>query len=98
MTLPIVHRPAAQSEYEGSIRWYEEQRPGLGYEFEAEVQAALDAVASHPNRYPVAARDIRQAPVDRFPFSIFYRIRSGRIVVVSVFHHARDPAEWQGRA
>ena len=94
---PIIYRGIARMEFDGSIDWYEGQRHGLGDEFECEIQRAITGIASDPMRFPVVERDVRQAPVDRFPFSIYYRIRAGRIIVISVFHSARDPAEWQGR-
>ena len=97
MILPITYRPAATKDFEDSSDWYELSRIGLGDEFEAEIDAALNLIRTHPNRFPVVRRDVREAPVNRFPFSILYRVRSGRIFVISVFHNARDPAEWQGR-
>ena len=98
MNLPVSFRPPAQSEYDSAAAWYDAQQPGLGPQFEAEVQAVLGVIAGQPDRYPVAARDIREAPVSRFPYCVYYRVRAGRIVVVSVFHQSRDPAEWQSRS
>jgi toxin ParE1/3/4 len=97
VSLPVVFRPAAQAEYVAAAAWYEARQPGLGADFEAEVQAVLDTIANQPDRYPAAARDIREAPVSRFPYCIYYRERGGRIVVLAVFHQSRDPAEWQSR-
>ena len=95
--LPVIYRSVARIEFDGSIDWYEAQRSGLGDEFESEIQKAIADIASYPKRYPIVERDVRQAPVDRFPFCIYYRIRSGRIVVISVFHQSRDPSERRGR-
>jgi toxin ParE1/3/4 len=67
-------------------------------DFVDEVQAALDAIADHPGRYAVASGDIREAPVNRFPYCVYYRVRAGRVVVVAIFHASRDPAVWQSRA
>ena len=98
MKLQVIYRRIARSEFEGSVDWYDAQQDGLGDEFESEIQRAIDGIAEYPRRFPIVERDVRQAPVDRFPFSIYYRVRSGKIVVISVFHNARDPAEWQGRS
>ena len=91
MMLPIIYRSLARIEFDESVDWDDAQQDGLGDDFESEIQRAIDGIAAFPRRFPVVERDVRQAPVDRFPFPIFYRIRSGRI-------NARDPAEWQGRA
>jgi plasmid stabilization system protein ParE len=98
VSLPVVFRPAAEAEYVGAVAWYEGQQPGLGSDFEAEVQTVLDTIANHPDRYPIAHSDTREAPVRRFPYCVYYRVRPDRLVVLAVFHQSRDPADWQGRA
>jgi plasmid stabilization system protein ParE len=97
MSLPVVFRLTALTELDEAAAWYEGQRAGLGADFVAEVQQLLDTIASHPDRYPIAERDVREAPVSRFPYCIYYRIKPDRVVVIAVFHTARDPSIWQGR-
>jgi plasmid stabilization system protein ParE len=97
MKLPIRFGNRARAEYYEAITWYESERPGLGTEFEAEVGAVLTVVSNHPDRFPLTIRDIREAPVDRFPYCIYYRVRPDRVFVVAVFHQSRDPQEWQSR-
>lgn len=98
MSLPAVFRPEARDEYDRAFAWYEGQRMGLGLEFEVEVELIVAEIAAHPKRYPVVLRDIREAPVRRFPYCVYYRVRQGRLIVLSVFHTSRDPGEWQSRA
>ena len=40
---------------------------------------------------------VREAPVPRHPYGVYYRVQPDRIVVIAVFHHSRDPAEWRDR-
>lgn len=61
------------------------------------MQAALAIVAEHPERYPLADEDTREAPVDRFPYCLYYRVRLDRVVIVAVFHQSRDPSGWRSR-
>jgi len=42
--------------------------------------------------------DVRCVRVRRFPYSVFFRAESRRIVVLAVFHARRDPSVWQQRA
>jgi plasmid stabilization system protein ParE len=42
--------------------------------------------------------DVRKARVRTFPYSVIYRIRGGRVVVLAVFHDKRAPKTWQARA
>ncbi|MGL6097702.1 MAG: type II toxin-antitoxin system RelE/ParE family toxin [Fimbriiglobus sp.] len=87
----------ARSEYGSAVAWYEVQQSGLGLEFESAVQAVLDTIAGQPDQFPISVRDIREAPVRRFPYCVCYRVRDGKVVVVAVFHQARDPAAWHDR-
>lgn len=98
MNRSIAFRRLAEAEYLRATVYYENERPGLGAEFQSEVQSILEKVLAHPERYPIAARDIRVVPTHRFPYSVYYRVRGSRVVVISVFHQSRDPAEWQARS
>ncbi len=92
-------RPIAEVELGNAAEWYEQQRPGLGFDFRAAVLATFNHIAANPRLYAVEHSDIRLAPVDRFPtYVVCYRLRPGVVVVVSVFHTSRDPASWQERA
>jgi plasmid stabilization system protein ParE len=98
MSLPVVLRPAADQEFEDAAQWYESQRAGLGGDFAAEVRQVFDTISNYPERFPLADGDIREAPVARFPYCVYYRVRSTHVVVIAVFHTSRDPSIWQGRS
>lgn len=98
MSLPLVFRSAAQTEFDEAAAWYEGQKPGLGNDFVAEVQQVLGTIANHPPRYPVVLGDVREALVPRFPYCVYYRVKTDHVVVLAVFHTSRDPSIWQGRA
>ena len=98
MKLPIGYRRVARTEYDQAAVWYEGEQQGLGDDFVAEIQCNLDVIAEHPTRFPLVGRGIRQAILIRFPYSIFYRIRTDWIIVVAVFHHSRNPVDWQSRS
>jgi plasmid stabilization system protein ParE len=97
MTLRIVFRRAAKSEFEEAAVRYDEQRPGLGEEFAVEIEQALARAAAAPERYPIAIGDIRRTVARRFPFSVYFRVRPDALVVLAVFHGRRNPAIWQRR-
>ena len=98
MNRTIALRRAAEAEYLWATAFYDNERPGLGAEFQSEIQAILQKVLAHPDRYPIAARDIRVAPTQRFPYSVYYRVRGSRVIVLSIFHESRNPDEWQSRS
>ena len=97
MSLPIIIRPQAQDEYDESIRWYESQQQRIGTKFEREIQTVISTIISQPDRFAMAYQDIREAPVNHFPFSIYYKLRPNRIVILSIFHQSRDPIVWKSR-
>ena len=88
----------AKLELHRSVIWYENQRAGLGEVFHSEVQRVLHEIGDHPEKFAVALEDIREAPVAEFPFVVFYRVRSQRVRVLSIFHTSRDPGIWQSRS
>ena len=98
MTLRVVFRRAAKGELEDAAVWSDEERPGLGEEFIREIDDAVARAAAAPQRCPVVFGDIRRAVARRFPFAVYFRVRSDALVVLAVFHGRRDPAIWQRRA
>ena len=97
MSLPVVTRPAAAAEIETAYRWYERERKGLGSEFLEALQKMVNAIAENPERFPTVRKDIRRAVLRRFPYSIFYRVVSGHVVVIACFHGKRNPRVWSSR-
>ena len=95
MTLGFTE--TAQAETEAATAWYEAQRPGLGVEFLAALDEAIEAVRTHPQAYPVVLRDIRRARLPRFPYSLFYRVHDEQLLVIACFHARRDPRIWRRR-
>jgi toxin ParE1/3/4 len=97
MTLPVVYRRAARVEFGDAVVYYEARRPHLGIEFVEEVERCIGLVTCDPMRFPIVHREIRRAAIRRFPYSLYFRVEPGRIVVLSVFHGRRNPNAWKGR-
>ena len=98
MSLTVGYRPVARVEFDDAVAWYENARAGLGEEFANAVQSGIDEAAANPKRFPLVDGDLRECPVSGFPYCVYYRVRNGRLVVIAVFHQARDPSVWKGRA
>jgi plasmid stabilization system protein ParE len=98
MILPIRLLPEARVDLADAVDWYERQRPGLGSRFFTQVQAVFNRIASNPQLYAPVYGPVRKASVRRFPYVVLYREEPGEVVVISVFHTARDPSIWQARA
>ena len=66
----LIVRPDAEADIAAAYDWYEEQRHGLGREFLEEVSAVIETVRTEPLRFPAIYRNLRRAPVHRFPYGM----------------------------
>ncbi len=97
MTLRVVFRRAAKNEFEDAAAWYGERGSGLGDEFVREIDQAIASAAAAPQRYPAVFGDVRRTVARRFPFAVYFRVRSDALVVLAVFHGRRNPTIWRRR-
>lgn len=87
----------AEQEFAQAVDYYNEQYPGLGYEFAAEVKSTLTRIVSFPNAWPIFSQRARRCMTNRFPYGVLYQIRTDHILVVAIMHLKRDPKRWQER-
>lgn len=71
MTLRVVFRRAAKSEFEEAAVWYEERRPGLGEEFIREIGQAIESAVAAPRATQLrsATSGVRSRGAFRFVFT-----------------------------
>lgn len=62
-----------------------------------EIEQAIANAAAGPLRYQLVFGDVRRAVARRFPYAVYFRARSNKLVVLAVFHGRRDPAIWRRR-
>ena len=98
MSLEVRLRSVAQVEYDAAADWYEAQRSGLGLRFVSAVQQVLAVVSTQIERWPEAMPGVREAPVPKWPYCVYYEVHSDHVMVLAVFHTSRDPRIWQSRA
>lgn len=55
-------RDEARADIAEAFRWYEERRPGLGYEYTRIVRVALAAIARAPEQHRPGGDDILRLP------------------------------------
>ncbi len=96
---PFQLSDPATTELIHAIRWYEQQRAGLGGELFDAITETIDLIRTHPEiGVPrLTRRPSRQLRVNRFPYNVVYRIRDGDIYVVAVAHTSRRPDYWKHR-
>ncbi len=98
MSLPVVLKPAARSELEDAVAWYEEQRPGLGREFKLEIKLALKRALDNPGHFPKVRGRAQRIRLRRFKkYAIYFAIKDDTFAVLAVFHASRNPAVLESR-
>jgi toxin ParE1/3/4 len=94
VTLPVVWLAEAAAELKEARAWYDERLPQLGDRFALAVEATIEAIAAHPQQFPLVHRKIRRAGVRRFPYGVFFELQQDRILVIACFHGKRNPKRW----
>jgi len=89
--------PDADEEFREASRYYENEAPGIGLAFIAEVHRKISVIISHPLASKKVRGSIRCKLLSHFPYSLFYSIESDLVLIVAVVHHKRRPTYWQSR-
>lgn len=92
MTINVVAE--AREELLEIASYYETRSEGLGFDFIEEFWNAADLISTHPDGFRNFPFGYRRFLMNRFPYGIFYRVKSGRIDIAFVVHLHSDPAKW----
>lgn len=102
MTKPLRLERAARDELRSSVRWYEDQRPGLGDDFLDALESAFERVT----RLGIDCRPVFDVPadigarrvrLDRFPYAVVFIELPDHIRVLAIAHDRRRPGYWINR-
>jgi len=99
VTRALRNLRAAREEFAEAVRWYDEQRAGLGAEFFDEVAATTAQLEARPEIGAAVSKDgpTRRLLVPRFPYQVVYRVAPDEIVILAVAHLRRRPNYWKNR-
>ena len=99
MSRRVIVRPEAEVDITEAALWYDERETGLGWELTVEIRSAIRRAVVRPLaqiRLRVSP-DVRRILTRRFPYRIFYILRSDAIVIFAVIHAARNDSAWTKR-
>lgn len=88
----------AQLELEDAADYYNQECPGLGYEFADEVFRSIDRITDNPEAWHSLSKRTRRCLTHRFPFAVIYQLREDLILVIAIMHLHRHPDSWKDRA
>jgi toxin ParE1/3/4 len=99
---PLRIHDAAAEEAAEAAAWYEQERPGLGVEFERAIDAALDLLEEEivpltPVSGAAGSRGIKRLMLRRFPYAVIVYEHDTEILVIAFAHHSRRPGYWRDR-
>src|SRR5262245_32999910 len=98
MNYRVIIQPRARLELEQAYRWISEHSPGRGARWLDGIQEAIDSLAIHPERCPLAPEskasrmEVRQLLYGkrRGIYRIVFFIGTDRVHILSVRHGARQ--------
>ena len=91
MTHDIAFVPEVEEDVMAGFTWYEQKDRGLGEEFLRLFYACVNEIPRNPFLYPLVYQDFRRQLVRRFPYATYFRIEKNMVVIVGLFHCARNP-------
>ena len=97
MTTPATILCEAEGELRKAFAYYEDKAPGLGFDFEAEVERAVHAIRQAPERWPLRDDGTRRHLAHRFPFVVVYMYLNNHIWILAFAHCKRNPGYWKER-
>jgi plasmid stabilization system protein ParE len=86
---------AAETELGEAVAFYEAAENGLGARFLDEVEAAVTRILANPEAWASMSPRTGRCRTHRFPFGLFYQIRTDEILIVAVMDLRRDPRRWE---
>jgi len=95
--MKLIVLACAEQELAEIVEYYNDQRPGLGYEFAAEAKRGFRRIQEHPVAWPSFSSRSRRYLTDRFPYGILYTARNETILIAGFMHLRQDPQPWLTR-
>jgi toxin ParE1/3/4 len=91
MSYQVVLQSEAIVDIQAAFDWYEQQRPGLGYELIEEIEDALERLSKHPQHYSAPDKKYRKLRIKRFPYLVVFEIEDLNVIVIAVRRVSQEP-------
>ena len=87
----------ANLDYSEAVTWYEERQPGVGRQFEDELEKLFERIRQRPEHFPKVTPTVRKAQLPRFRYKILFTVEGDEIGVLAIYHPSRNPEALQRR-
>lgn len=93
----LVLLASAESELLEAVAWYRERSLSAAQNFVLEFEAKVQLILDSPTRWAIFEADTRRVVLNRFPYSVVYRVQNNDVAVIALMHHRREPRYWSAR-
>ena len=92
MNYKIKITDEAEIEIQNARDWYDEQQPGLGQSFVAEIKEDINLLKNPAIDHKIVLNGVRRVLTKRFPFVIYYIRDEEKLIVkiIAVLHNRRE--------
>ena len=87
----------ADLDYLQAICYYEERQPGLGREFESELQSLFSRIQRNPDFFAKVTATVRKARMPRFKYGVYFTVEGEELGILAIYHPSRNPAALRQR-
>jgi toxin ParE1/3/4 len=94
---PVEFDPEAMDEIRDAVTFMNGRWPGLGDDFEAEVERAADLIGRQPKAFSPDPDGFRKYVLSRFEYVLIYFEYDTYVWVATVHHGSRKPDYWRDR-
>ena len=91
MTYRLRFLPEVEGDAVAAYEWYEGKLAGLGKDFLQALYIGAEETTLNPLLYQLVHGQIRRRLLRRFPYAVYFALDGNELVVLGVFHCARDP-------
>ncbi len=93
----VRFHPEADRELADAREWYRARSEVAAQAFSLEIDRAIQRIAEAPLTYPIGRRGEHRFLLNRFPYTILYRLRGEDVFVTAVAHQSRRRGYWRNR-
>jgi len=92
MSYKIILTKRANQDLQQIINFYSEKSKKTTQEFLKMIISDFDFIGENPKGCPIAFSKVRRKVMTKFPFNIFYKIRTRKkeVIVARIWHQKRD--------
>ena len=98
MKYSIVLTPDADEDIGSIFSWYHRIDPNLAFRFVWEGRTATARIARFPYQFALVNGAVRRARLKRFPYGIYYYLKSKEAKIIAILHERRSDDVWRQRS